>query len=239
MSNLANLWWDEKKNSLHAFNPLRVQFVKDGLINAGVKLQNSDLPLKELKLAEIGCGGGILTEALAKLGAQVTGIDPSIELINIAQSHVKLNHDLSKRVNYINTTIEDFVQNEKETYDAVISSEVLEHVASPELFLKECTKIVKPGKSIFITTINKTLTSLLSTILLNEYILHNIPRGTHQWNKFISPQEVQRLLEKYDCQTKLIQGIRLNSFTKQWFITSKTSTFYALHAVKQKKIISM
>ncbi|XP_024868374.1 ubiquinone biosynthesis O-methyltransferase, mitochondrial-like, partial [Temnothorax curvispinosus] len=101
-------------------------------------------------------------------------------------------------------------------------------------FLKECVKIVKPGKSIFITTINKTLTSLLSTIVAAEYIFGSAPRGNHQWNKFIAPHKVQRILENYGCETKLIRGMHFNPATRQWSRSSTASTFYGLHAIKHK-----
>lgn len=137
-SNLKNIWWDKNGplNGLHSYNPLRIQFVKDGLVNAGVKLQNSNIPLKGIKIVDVGCGGGILAEGLARAGAQVTGIDASTELINIAKEHVKLDPDISERVNYIHTTVEEFAQKEKETYDALVTSEVVEHVTDPQLFLK-------------------------------------------------------------------------------------------------------
>lgn len=149
-SDLKNIWWDKygTLKGLHSFNPIRIQFVKDGLVNAGVKLYNSNLPLKGIKIADVGCGGGILTEGLAKAGAQVTGIDASAELIDIAKEHVKLNPNLSARVNYIHTTVEDFAEKEKDTYDAVVTSEVLEHVIDPELFLK-----VEYYKKIYVTFI--------------------------------------------------------------------------------------
>ncbi|XP_011700935.1 PREDICTED: hexaprenyldihydroxybenzoate methyltransferase, mitochondrial-like [Wasmannia auropunctata] len=239
ISTFKNIWWDENGplSGLHSYNPFRIQLVKDGLVNAKiVKMQNSDLPLKGINIADVGCGGGILTEALAKVGAQVTGIDASAELINVATEHVKLNPNISERVNYIQTTVEDFAENERETYDAVVTSEVLEHVADPQMFLKECVKIVKPGKSIFITTINRTLTSWLSTIVAAEYIFRSIPRGTHTWSKFIAPHEVQRILENYGCKTKLIYGFNFNPLTKNWSWSSTTPTFYGLHAIKQNKI---
>ncbi|XP_011700936.1 PREDICTED: hexaprenyldihydroxybenzoate methyltransferase, mitochondrial-like [Wasmannia auropunctata] len=237
MSRVAHKWWDENgpTKALHLYNPLRIQLVKDGLVNAGIKMQNSDLPLKEMKIAEVGCGGGILTEALARIGAQVTGIDVSAELLNIAKEHVKLDPNISKRVNYIQTTVEDFAENERETYDAVVTSEVLEHVTDPQMFLKECVKIVKPGKSIFITTINRTLTSWLSTIVATEYIFGAIPRGTHTWSKFIAPHDVQHILKNYGCEMKLIYGFKFNSLINKWSWSSTTPTFYGLHAIKQNK----
>lgn len=236
-SDLTDFWWDKNGplGGLHTYNPFRIQLIKDGLVNTGFKMQNSDLPLKGMKIADVGCGGGILTEALARIGAQVTGIDISAELLNVAKEHVKLDPNISKRVNYIQTTVEDFAENERETYDAVVTSEVLEHVADPQLFLKECVKIVKPGKSIFITTINRTLISWLSTIVVAEYIFRTIPCGTHQWNKFIAPHEVEHILKNYGCEMKLIYGFKFNSLTNKWSWSSTTPTFYGLHAIKQNK----
>ncbi|XP_039309522.1 ubiquinone biosynthesis O-methyltransferase-like [Solenopsis invicta] len=231
-----NIWWDYNiTKTLHEFNPIRIQFVKNGLAKAGFKIQNSNLPLEGIKIADVGCGGGILSEGLAKLGAQVTGIDPSEGLINIAKEHAKLNSNISEKVNYIHTTVEDFAQKEKETYDVVVTSEVVEHVTDPQQFLKGCVNLVKPGKSIFVTTINKTLASLLFVIIADEYIFSAIPRGTHQWNKFIPPHEVQRILKNYGCETKMIQGFKLNGIKREWNLSSSVSTFYGLHAIKNEE----
>ncbi|XP_018407761.1 PREDICTED: ubiquinone biosynthesis O-methyltransferase, mitochondrial-like [Cyphomyrmex costatus] len=238
-ASMKNFWWDENGpvKGLHTYNLFKLQFVKDGLINAKVQIQNSDLPLKEIKIVDIGCGGGIVTEGLAKTGAQVTGIDVCAELIDIAKEHVKMDPHISKRVNYIHTTVEDFVQKKEDsTYDAVIVFDVLQYVTNPQLFLKECVEIIKPGKSIFITTINKTLTSWLSNILAVEYIFRCIPCGTFEWYKFVEPHKVQSILKNYDCETISMCGIKFNPITKRWFRSSSVSTFYMLHAVKQEKI---
>ncbi|XP_018311774.1 ubiquinone biosynthesis O-methyltransferase-like [Mycetomoellerius zeteki] len=239
MSAWRNFWWNENGpiKVLHAYNPIRIQFLKDGLINAGFKIQNPDFPLENIKIVDVGCGGGILAESLAKIGVRVTGIDASEQLIKIAKDHVKLNRDISEKVNYIHTTVEDFTRKKSEnsTYDAVVSSEVLEHVSDPQLFIKECVKIVKPGKSIFLTTINRTLTSWLSTIVACEYIFGAIPRGTHTWNKFITPHEVQCILKNYGCETRSIRGMKINPMTKKCSWSSTQSTFYLLHAIKQKE----
>jgi len=138
LSTFKNDWWDEKgqMSDLHSYAPIRIKFVRDGLANAGVQMKNSALPLEGVKIVDVGCGGGILAERLARIGAQVTGIDASVELINIAKEHAKLDPNISERVNYIQTTVEDFSQKERESYDAVVASEVLEHVADPQLFLK-------------------------------------------------------------------------------------------------------
>lgn len=236
-SNLKNNWWDENGpvKALHVFNPLRAQFVRDGLANAGFKLQNPALPLEGVKIADIGCGGGILTECLARIGAHVTGLDASTELIDIAKEHIKLDPITLERVNYIQTSIEEFSPQNEKLYDVVVASEVLEHVENPEIFLKECVRILKPGGSIFVTTINKTVTSLLGAIIIGEYILNWIPRGTHKWSKFIAPHEVQRILDNCGCKTELIHGIKFNPLTYQWSWSSFAPIHYGLHAVKQKE----
>lgn len=148
LSTFKNCWWDENgpMAELHSYAPIRIKFVRDGLANAGVQMQDPALPLKGLKIVDVGCGGGILAERLARIGAQVTGIDASAELISIAKEHAKLDLDISERINYIQTTVEDFAREEEESYDAVVASEILEHVTNPQLFLKVCTikvKIVK------------------------------------------------------------------------------------------------
>lgn len=137
-SAFKNDWWDENGqcSDLHSFAPIRIKFIRGGLANAGIQSQDLVLPLKGVKIVDIGCGGGILAERLARIGAEVTGIDPSAELINIAKEHAKLDPDISERVNYIQTTVDDFSQKEGESYDAVVTSEVLEHVTEPQLFLK-------------------------------------------------------------------------------------------------------
>ncbi|KYN08696.1 Hexaprenyldihydroxybenzoate methyltransferase, mitochondrial [Cyphomyrmex costatus] len=234
-----NFWWDENGpvRPLHEYNPLRLQFIKDELINNGLKIQNPDLPLENIRIVDIGCGGGIFTETLARGGARVTGIDASEDLINVAKDHIKLNRNISEKVHYIHTTVEDFARKESEnsTYDAVVASEVLEHVSDPQLFLKECVKMLKPGKSIFVTTINRTLISWLSTIIAAEYIFKAIPRGIHSWNKFITPHEVECILKDYGCETRSVRGAKLNPMKIKWSWSSTLSTFYLLHAIKQKE----
>ncbi|RLU16146.1 hypothetical protein DMN91_011905 [Ooceraea biroi] len=234
-----NSWWDEnqgKPRLLHTFNPARVEFVRKGLANTGFISQNLAFPLNGIKIADVGCGGGILTESLARAGAQMAGIDAATDLIDIAKEHVQLDPTISDRVNYFCTTIEEFSQNNKESYDAVVASEVVEHVTDPELFLKECVKILKPGGSIFVTTINKTLASWLGAIIIAEYIWKSVPCGSHQWSKFIAPDEIERILEKYDCKTKLSEGIVFNPLSYTFSLSSYKGINYAVHAVKKKKI---
>lgn len=137
-SQLSETWWNTsgEMKGLHALNPLRVQFIRDGLANIGHEAQDPCQPLEGVSIIEIGCGGGILSEPLARIGADMTGIDPSRELINCAKRHASLDPSLSKRLNYIETSVEELTRSNTKTYDAVVASEVLEHVADKETFLK-------------------------------------------------------------------------------------------------------
>lgn len=137
-SNLSEVWWNNTNilSPLHQLNRVRIPFIREGLVNTGLKVQNPSLSLQAIKIADVGCGGGILTECLARAGADVTGIDASKKLINVAKRHIQTESDIIGRVNYINTTIEDFSQKNEEVYDVVVASEVVEHVNNPDIFLK-------------------------------------------------------------------------------------------------------
>ena len=137
-SNLSENWWDTNgpMRALHTLNSLRVQFIRDGLANVGHAEASSSQPLEGISIVDVGCGGGILTEPLARIGAEVTGVDPSVELINIAKKHAALDSSLTKRLNYVQTTVEELVHSNQNKFDAVVTSEVLEHVPDKETFLK-------------------------------------------------------------------------------------------------------
>lgn len=176
-----------------------MQLVRDGLANTGKtdpKLIDSPEPLSGMKILEVGCGGGIFAEPLARIGAKVTGVDASRDLIETARLHASKDQCLESRLEYINDTIENHAMCNKESYDAVVASEVLEHVTQKDLFVSSLTATLKPGGSVFITTLNKTFPAWAGGIIAAEYILRLLPIGTHDWNKFISPNETQCLLEK-------------------------------------------
>ncbi|PSN52015.1 Ubiquinone biosynthesis O-methyltransferase [Blattella germanica] len=223
----AHQWWDERgeMKGLHALNKLRVQFIRDGLINTRkIDRTNRDgsQPLKGLKILEIGCGGGILSEPLARIGATVTGIDASKNMIETAQLHASQDPSISDRVTYIFGTIEENVKDCISSYDAVVASEVLEHVSQKDLFLESCVSTLKPGGSVFITTLNRTFSMWAGGILFAEYLLRLVPQGTHDINK-------------YGCSVGLMHGMMYNFLANEWFWTSNTSMNYALHAVKKEK----
>ena len=234
---LANEWWDETGSlkALHSMNSLRVPLVREGLFLTGVAnniKKNSPRPLEGLQIADVGCGGGLLSEPLARLGACVTGIDASSELTELAEHHSKLDPSVGSRVVYINTTAEAHALEAFEKYDAVVSSEVLEHVVDKHFFLEQCLKMLKPGGSIFLTTLNRTTQSWLGGIIAAEYILRLVPKGTHEWDQFIQPQELQMMLEKCGCSTKLVHGMCYNPLTDEWKWSKNVSINYAIHAVK-------
>lgn len=237
-SEFAKDWWDPTgpMKGLHAMNRLRVPLIRDGLISTGVvpetKINKANV-LEDRKILEVGCGAGILTEALSKLKAEMTALEPSEELLRTAREHLKLNEGL--KVNYINETIEAHTEQNHEKYDAVVISEVLEHVVDQKSFLNACVKTLKPGGSIFITTFNKTQASWLSGIVAAEYILNLVPKETHDWNLFISPAEVESILRDLNCSTLLVHGICYEFWKNTCVWTSYTGVNYALHAVKNSK----
>ena len=229
-------WWDPSgvQILLHSMNPLRVAFICDGLISTGaVKAENKNKPdvLKGIKILDVGCGAGVLTEALAKLKADVTGLEPSEELIRVARDHLK---DKSLNVEYISEFIEEYSINNAEKFDVVIASEVVEHVPDQRAFLHELTKCLKPNGSLFITTPNRTIVSWVMVKILAEYVFNIIQRGSHDWKHFIRPSEVEEILEEKNCKTVLVRGIWYTPFVNVFNFLKYTGIHYVLHAVKRE-----
>ncbi|KAL0830527.1 hypothetical protein ABMA28_002687 [Loxostege sticticalis] len=234
-SQLNKIWWDPlgPVKALHSMNEIRVPFVRDGLVRSAhnVDLKN---PLKNLKLLDIGCGGGILSEELAKIGAEVTGIDANKEMIDLAKHHSLSNTKLINKPNYSCTTIEDHVHDHKNYYDGVVASEIIEHVNNPELFVKASVEVLKPGGKLFFTTPNRTLISKIFIIWIAEYVLKAIPKGTHEHNKFVRPGELSVMLEKNNCRVELVRGIKYYLLRNKWTFLTSQSSVYALQARKME-----
>ncbi|XP_044747410.1 ubiquinone biosynthesis O-methyltransferase [Coccinella septempunctata] len=227
-------WWNETGafKPLHSFNKIRIPFIRESLVqNGSVKkeLINTSNVLKDLYILDVGCGGGLLSEPLSKLGAKVTGLDADTQAVEVAKKHST--ESCLENVSYVASSIEDHVVGNKGKYDAVVASEILEHVSNRENFLKMCVECLKPGGSIIITTMNKTLLADILGIRIAECI-KLVPRGTHQIEKFTEPHEVQRILEKYKCQTTLVHGFRYSVLTNKWSFSSDTSINYGLSALK-------
>jgi polyprenyldihydroxybenzoate methyltransferase / 3-demethylubiquinol 3-O-methyltransferase len=234
-SSFSNEWWDPAgpMKGLHAMNTVRVPLIRDGLISTGLiedlKINRANV-LEGVKILEVGCGAGILTEALGKLKANVTALDPSEKLLSTAREH--LSEPERTNIEYTCETIENHAQNNKEKYDAVVASEVLEHVVDQKAFLAACIETLKPGGSIFITTFNKTQASWLAGIIAAEHILSLVPKNTHDWNLFISPADVEKILKDLNCSTVLVHGMRYEFWRNTCVWSSYLGVNYALHAVK-------
>jgi 2-polyprenyl-6-hydroxyphenyl methylase/3-demethylubiquinone-9 3-methyltransferase len=200
---LASRWWD--KNSefkpLHDINPLRANWI-DNLA-----------PVAEKKVLDVGCGGGILAEALAQRGAEVTGIDMGDAPLGVAKLH-QLESGLS--IDYQKSTAEDFAKDHENTYDIVTCLEMLEHVPDPSSVVQACAKMVKPGGHVFFSTINRNPKAFLFAIIGAEYILRLLPRGTHEYAKFIRPSELANWSREADLQVNHMTGLLFNPLTKQY-----------------------
>lgn len=201
LGSFAGKWWNESGpvKALHSMNSVRVPFIREGLI-ATEKINasniNTNKVLEGVKILEVGCGGGILTESLARLHGEVVGIDPGIDVLQVAIEHSAMDPTVSPFIVYRNETIEDHIKENEGKYDAVVVSEVIEHVVNKELFLEACCKAVNKNGSLFLTTLNRTTFSWLGAIVVAENILNLVPKNTHDWDKFIQPVEIQRILEK-------------------------------------------
>ncbi|KAK7478865.1 hypothetical protein BaRGS_00029846 [Batillaria attramentaria] len=242
-SELAELWWDEagEFEALHSMNEIRVPFIRDALVSQRIQQGgNADFkaaaPLAGLQIVDVGSGGGILSEPLARLGAFVIGVDASEENIKIAQAHVMHEPKVARNVKYIQATVEDLVATEAGKFDAVVASEVVEHVADVATFVGACCQLVKPGGSIFMTTLNKTYLSYVLGVVGAENFLRLVSPGTHDWNKFISPQDLQYILDQNNFSTRLLHGMMYNPFTKRWSWMTNTSINYAIHAVRASDV---
>ena len=188
-SKIADEWWDAngKFKPLHMFNPIRIKYIKDKCISHFKLNQNNVKPLSSLKILDIGCGGGLISEPMCRLGAKVTGMDASKKNILVAKLHAKKN---GLKINYINSSPEK--NKIKKKFDIILNLEIIEHVDNVDLFLKSSSKLLNKNGIMFVATINRTFESYVKAIVGAEYILRWLPIGTHEWNKFLKPIEIQK-----------------------------------------------
>ena len=197
-SKMADEWWDPegKFKPLHKFNPTRIKYLKENIIN-NFKLKNKSKPLSGIKILDIGCGGGLLSEPMSKMGANVTGIDASDKNIKIEKK-----------------------------FDVILNMEIVEHVEDIDFFLKSCSKLLKKNGLMFVATINKTLKSYVFAIVGAEYVLRWLPIGTHEWEKFVKPEDLKKILMKYDLSLNKLEGMNFNIIKDEWSISKDLSVNY-------------
>ncbi len=227
-SKIAEEWWDPvgKFKPLHKFNPIRINYIKENIIKT-LKINEKEKPLKQLKILDIGCGGGLLSEPMCRLGAEVTGIDASNQNINVAKLHAKKNN---LKINYICSSPEKLKTNIK--FDIILNMEIIEHVENVNFFLKTCSNLLKKNGIMFVATLNKTLKSYVFAIIGAEYILRWLPIGTHEWEKFVKPEELIEILKKNNLNLDKLDGMKFNLITNKWEINSDKSVNYIAKFIK-------
>ena len=227
-SKMANEWWDPegKFKPLHKFNPTRIKYIKENIIN-NFKLKNKFRPLSGINILDIGCGGGLLSEPLSRMGANVTGIDASDKNIKIAKLHSKKN---KLKINYLCSSPEKLKITKK--FDVILNMEIVEHVEDIDFFLKSCSKLLKKNGLMFVATINKTLKSYIFAIVGAEYVLRWLPIGTHEWEKFVKPEDLKKILMKYDLSLNKLEGMNFNIIKDEWSISRDLSVNYIAKFIK-------
>ena len=221
-SKMADEWWDPegKFKPLHKFNPTRIKYLKENIVY-NFKLKNKSKPLSGIKILDIGCGGGLLSEPMSRMGANVTGIDASDKNIKIAKMHSKKN---KLRINYLCASPEKLKIEKK--FDVILNMEIVEHVEDIDFFLKSCSKLLKKKGLMFVATINKTLKSYVFAIVGAEYVLRWLPIGTHEWEKFVKPEDLKKILMKYDLSLSNLDGMNFNIMKDEWSISNDLSVNY-------------
>ena len=227
-SKIAEEWWNPegKFKPLHKFNPIRISYIKNNIINS-FKIKNKKKPLEKTKILDIGCGGGLLSEPMCRLGANVTGIDASQKNISIAKIHAKKGN---LNINYICTSPEKMKSNEK--FDVILNMEIIEHVEDINFFLEACSKLLKKNGIMFVATLNKTLKSYVFAIVGAEYIMRWLPIGTHEWDRFVKPEELINISHKKKLKLKKLDGMKFNLLTNKWKISSDKSINYIAQFIK-------
>jgi 2-polyprenyl-6-hydroxyphenyl methylase/3-demethylubiquinone-9 3-methyltransferase len=227
-SALAGEWWDEggSMRMLHRLNPVRIGYIRDRTVAAFARDAKQLDCLAGLRILDIGCGGGILSEPLARLGARVTGVDPSAENVEIARRHAEA---AEVALDYRRTTAEALAD-AGERFDVVLAMEVVEHVADLDLFIRRAAEMVKPGGLMIAATINRTLKSFGLAIVAAEYLLGWLPRGTHRWDKFVTPDELERAMRAGGLSVADETGVMYDLLTGGWNLADDMDVNYMLTA---------
>jgi len=221
-SKIAAEWWNPngKFKPLHKFNPIRIKYIRDNIVKK-FNLKSSSKPLKNISILDIGCGGGLLSEPMSRMGAKVVGIDASKKNINVAKYHAKRN---KLKIDYICSYPENLKKNKR--FDVILNMEIVEHVEDLKLFIKETSKLLKKDGLMFIATLNKTLKSYAFAIVGAEYILRWLPIGTHEWEKFVEPEKLIKLGKENKLKLESLDGVKFNVVSNQWLLSKDCSVNY-------------
>ena len=227
-SKMATEWWDPKGKfkPLHKFNPIRIKYIKENIIKE-FQLKNKKYPLSGINVLDIGCGGGLLSEPMCRLGANVTAIDASNKNIAIANLHAKKNN---LKINYICSSPEKLKTTKK--FDVILNMEIVEHVEDVDFFLKSCANLLKKNGLMFVATINKTLKSYVFAIVGAEYILGWLPIGKHEWEKFVQHEDLKKIVMKYGLSLSKLDGMNFNIIKDEWNISRDLSINYIAKFIK-------
>ena len=228
-SKLADEWWDVngKFKPLHMFNPIRIEYITDK-IKQHFKINAGNLNyLKGLNILDIGCGGGLISEPMARLGGRVTGIDASEKNIKVAKIHAKKNE---LKINYLNKSPEELVNKDK--FDIILNLEIVEHVDNVGLYIESCYNLLKKDGLMFTATLNRSFMSYLKAIIGAEYIMRWLPIGTHDWNKFLKPEELEKQLQDKKFSMVEIKGLEFNPFLNKWRKSNNLSVNYIITSSK-------
>ena len=217
---LASRWWDPQSEfaPLHRINPLRTDFI------------NLHSPVKGLKVLDVGCGGGLVSEAMAASGAEVTGIDMGKAPLSVAQLHLL---ESGLEVEYLQITAEELAEQRPEHYDVVTCLEMLEHVPAPDQVIQACSELVKPGGDVYFSTINRNPKAWLFAIVGAEYVLNLLPRGTHEFDKLIKPSELDAWARHAGLTTQKMIGLHYNPITKNYKLGPGVDVNYMMHTTKE------
>lgn len=226
---LASEWWDArgKFRALHKIGPARLQFLRDEMLRHFAR-QAGLRPLDGLRVLDVGCGGGLICEPLARLGARVTGLDPAPENIEAARRHAA---GQGLAIDYRAGRVED-LRAEGQAYDAVVCLEVVEHVPDAGAFLAACAALVRPGGLMLLSTLNRTLKAYLLAIVGGEYVLRWLPVGTHQWDRFVTPDELARHLRAAGLGAPVVRGLVYNPLGDAWSLGADTDVNYLASAAR-------
>lgn len=229
---MAEEWWDPtgKFKPLHKFNPVRLAYIRDNLIRHFGRDPSSIRPFEGIRILDVGCGGGLLCEPLTRLGASVTGVDAAERNIAIAKIHAEQS---GLDIDYRATTSETLVA-AGESYDVVLNMEVVEHVDNVPLYMKSCADLVAPGGLTFTATLNRTARALALAVIGAEYVLRWLPRGTHDWNKFLTPEEIIAELRRNGLTVTDQSGVSYNPLTGEWRLSRDMAVNYMVLAERQK-----